>query len=87
MPDVSSPTLALASAADLRVADLTSSYSVSFAASGDPNGPGLAPWPLFESVEQGPVLHINSEPAPGESLDAARLALYQALYERAFAAQ
>lgn len=87
MPDVSSPALALASADDLLVADLTSSYWVNFAAKGDPNGEGLAPWPLFESLDQGPVLHISAAPEPGESLGAAKLAFYQALFERAFAAE
>jgi para-nitrobenzyl esterase len=87
MPDVSSPALAVASADDLGVADLTSSYWVNFAATGDPNGEGLAPWPVFETLEQGPVLHISTEPAPGESLNAEKLAFYQALFDRAFTAE
>jgi para-nitrobenzyl esterase len=58
-------------AADQRLADEMSSYWANFVRSGDPNGPGLPPWPRFDgggaSVSQlddpvslGPVANLDS---------------------------
>jgi para-nitrobenzyl esterase len=81
-PDSSSPELALASAADIKVAGMTSAYWINFAKTGDPNGAGLPKWPLFQDVDKGPVLHIGEKPVVGDSLGPHKVKLYQAMYER-----
>lgn len=81
-PDASSPELARMSQADMRMAEMTSSYWVNFARSGDPNGPGLPQWPLFKDSIGGPVLELGDAPAAGDSLGPAKLKLYEAMYRR-----
>jgi len=81
-PDSSSPELARTSAADIRMAEMTSSYWVNFARSGDPNGPGLPRWPLFREVSSGPVLELGDAPVADDSLGPAKVRLYQALYRK-----
>jgi para-nitrobenzyl esterase len=46
--------------ADKRLADIMSSYWVNFAAKGDPNGPGLPSWPIYEDAE-GPAMELGDE--------------------------
>ncbi len=53
--------------ADVALSQLIQSYWVNFAKSGDPNGPGLSPWPVFNaSSEQAMFLdeHAGAHPVP-----------------------
>jgi para-nitrobenzyl esterase len=57
--------------ADRKLADLASSYWVNFATTGDPNGPGLPPWP--SSSDQ--VMRLGARSQAGPTLDAAKARL------------
>jgi len=81
-PDSSSPELALASSEDAKVAQMMSSYWLSFARTGNPNTRGLPNWPMIDNVPSGPVLHIGKTTAVADSLGPEKVKLYQALYER-----
>jgi para-nitrobenzyl esterase len=50
--------------ADRKLADTMSQYWVNFATNGDPNGPGLPPWPTFDPATDS-VLHIDGTIAAG----------------------
>jgi para-nitrobenzyl esterase len=81
-PDSSSPELAVTSDPDRELARVMSSYWINFARTGDPNGPGLPTWPTIDDAAKGPVLQIGDSIAPGDSLGADKVSLYQALYEK-----
>src|SRR5262245_29845853 len=46
---------------DRAMSELMSSYFVNFAKTGDPNGPGLPPWPVFTDSSQ-TVMHFDATP-------------------------
>jgi len=66
---------------DRQVADEMSSYWVNFARTGDPNGTGLAKWPVYDG--NSPSVRVFGNPpegaqAPGE----ARLAFFQSYFDK-----
>jgi len=87
-PDGSSPELASASERERKLADIVSSYFVNFARTGNPNGKGLAAWPAYRDKATGRAMMLgDSQQVKIEDAgDAARWALYDALYARQLSA-
>jgi para-nitrobenzyl esterase len=82
-PDDSDPDVVSKSKSDIEFADQISSYWVNFARTGDPNGKGLPKWPQFHDKATGKAMVLG--PA-AELPDAARMAMYDKVYERQMAA-
>jgi para-nitrobenzyl esterase len=66
-------------AADRKLADEMSSYWVNFARSGDPNGPGLPPWPAFTNAES-KVQYLGDPITVGSVANIHGLSVFDAVY-------
>jgi para-nitrobenzyl esterase len=55
---------------DREVSELMASYWTNFAKRGDPNSPGLPPWPAYNSQDSYPVMHFG--PSSGSAPDRQR---------------
>jgi para-nitrobenzyl esterase len=67
--------------ADRQVADTMSSYWVNFAATGDPNGKGLAKWPAYDDKTKTPMVFGNAPEGPQAPTEA-QLAFFESYFER-----
>jgi para-nitrobenzyl esterase len=47
---------------DWTLSDLMMNYWTNFAKTGDPNGPGLAPWPAYSAKGHFQVMHLSADP-------------------------
>jgi len=66
-------------AADRKLAEEMSSYWINFARSGDPNGPGLPPWPAFANAES-KVQYLGDPITVGGVANIHSLSAFDAVY-------
>jgi para-nitrobenzyl esterase len=64
---------------DYKVSDVISSYWTNFAKTGNPNGPGLAVWPEYNSKNDYPVMHINPDPVSSPDANQGRYKFIEAI--------
>jgi para-nitrobenzyl esterase len=64
---------------DLKVSELMGDYWTNFAKTGDPNGAGLPPWPLYSAKDDYPVMHIGADPKVAPDAHRARYLLLDSL--------
>jgi para-nitrobenzyl esterase len=82
-PDGSSPELARADPKERALADQMSSYWVNFARTGNPNGPGLPPWPAAKDLGSTEAMVLKAGASGrGPWLSQPKIDLYKALYAR-----
>jgi para-nitrobenzyl esterase len=67
---------------DRKIADVMSSYWVNFATKGDPNGTGLANWPVYKEHASGRVMVLGDSIGLETAPPAAKLTFYDAAYAR-----
>jgi para-nitrobenzyl esterase len=65
---------------DYKLAEIMSSYWVNFAATGDPNGPGLPLWPRYSTESERAVMILGDTVEAGRGPDPAALSLYDKHY-------
>jgi para-nitrobenzyl esterase len=70
---------------DRQVADAMSSYWVNFAATGDPNGKGLPKWLAYDDSKNKSPMEFGDKPAMGSAPDEAKIAVFQAYYDKLYA--
>jgi para-nitrobenzyl esterase len=64
---------------DEKLSDRMSSYWTNFAKTGDPNGPGLPPWPAYTDASQFPVMHLSANPQSSPDEHRARYKFFDTL--------
>jgi para-nitrobenzyl esterase len=67
---------------DHQVSDMLSSYWVNFAASGDPNGKGLAKWPAFDDRKSDRAMVLGDQAEVGPAPNQAQLGFFESVYEK-----
>ena len=86
-PGGSSVTLMCGNPAEEAFADQVSQYWVNFAATGNPNGPGLPHWPAFTELDRRQVMRLDGDGSGvGPWLTPEQDALYTAQFNERVAA-
>ena len=67
-------------AEDRALSDQMQGYWVNFAASGDPNGQGLPPWPAFTTADPR-IMRFGADPGPAPVANQERLKVLDAYYD------